>query len=293
MKIYIASSEEHVGNIQEDAYIRDGFTSIGVASEILTLKNIVHISTPSDVVILKSIWGYHENFRLFVAQISALEQKGVRLINDYPFIAWNLDKGKYLTELKSMDVVPTCPLDIKNSQFASEIESTLFEVAKALGANKLVIKPTVSASGYLTDTYETNKNNNVLISSLVANKSLDFIAQPYRSSIIEGETSVILISGTPLYGVVRFPGVLATKGATTYLHLKDVPVSIKETVAELKHFFLKKFGTYPSICRVDFLKDHSDYEILEVELIDPDLFFRHIPDAIRKDAISMFCNLIK
>jgi hypothetical protein len=51
--------------------------------------------------------------------------------------------------------------------------------------------------------------------------------------------------------------------------------------------FLEKFGVLPRICRVDFLKNLTNYEILEVELIDPDLFFRYIPVSLRKKAILM------
>ncbi len=293
MKVYIASSEEHAGNIQEDLYIRDGYASIGVTSEISNLKDIVSMSKAADIVILKSIWGYHKDFRLFLSRISALKEKKVKLINDYPFIAWNIDKGRYLAELEPMSVIPTLSLNIKNARKPSEIDSVILRISRALGSDRLVIKPTISASGYLTGIYDTTRNNDDLISSLEANRNLDFIVQPYRPLITEGEISIILISGRPLYGVTRFPGVLATKGSTTYLDLADVPASINEIVSKLKHFFLTKFSTYPCICRIDLLRNDSDYEILETELIDPDLFFRHIPEGIRKEAISMFCGLIK
>ncbi len=47
------------------------------------------------------------------------------------------------------------------------------------------------------------------------------------------------------------------------------------------------FGVLPDKCRVDFLKINTSYEILEVELIDPDLFFRYISDATREKVTSM------
>lgn len=293
MKIYIASSEEHAGNIQEDIYIRDGFVSRNIASEIATLKYITEVTTTQDVVILKSIWGYHKDYKLFLSQISILKERAVRLINDYSFIVWNLDKGKYLAELKSLNVVPTRSLDLKDTQTISEIESRIFANSRAIGVNKLVIKPAISASGHLTAIYDTGRDNNALLLTLNQNKHLNFITQPYRPSVIEGEMSIILINGVALYGIVRFPGVLTTKRPTTYVGLKDIPDSIEETVAKLMQFFLTKFGTHPSICRVDFLENHFGYEILEVELIDPDLFLRHVPGAIREEAISMFYDLIK
>jgi hypothetical protein len=67
----------------------------------------------------------------------------------------------------------------------------------------------------------------------------------------------------------------------------NVPDAIQREVVTLKKFFLKKFGVLPSICRIDFLKTDTGYEILEVELIDPDLFFRFIPENMRNKAISV------
>lgn len=292
MNVYIASSEKHVGNIQEDMYIRDAFASKGISSEILTLKEIVEISKPSDAVILKSIWGYHLDYKDFLGHISALKRKDVRLINDYDFIVWNIHKYRYMDEIKHLDVVPTNLLQISRTRTASEIVGLISDAGKALNADKLVIKPAISASGYLTYAYDTNQDNSEVVALLKTHKHLDFIVQPYRPSIIEGEVSAVLVGGKLLYGVTRFPGVLGQKGDTSYLGLTSMPDSAKKGLAGLENFFLGKFGVLPGICRVDFLKNRSSYEILEVELIDPDLFFRRIPKNVREEALSAFCELL-
>ena len=41
MKIFIASSEEHSGKIEEDMYINNMCISLGIESEISTIKNII------------------------------------------------------------------------------------------------------------------------------------------------------------------------------------------------------------------------------------------------------------
>jgi hypothetical protein len=292
MKVYIASSEEHVGNIQEDVCIRDMCIAMGVSSEILTLRNIVKISNPSDVVILKSIWDYHLDYREFLAQVSELKKRRVQLINNYDYIIWNIDKYKYLDDIKHINAIPTHLLQINRIRNIPEIEKKISKIAKTFNANRLVIKPTVSASGYLTSIYGVNQNNDDLLVLLKANKHLDFIVQPYRSSITKGEISVIIINGELLYGVMRFPGVLSEKKIPTYLDLINVPNSIKNTLTVLKKLFMKKFGGLPVVCRVDFLKNNSTYEILEVELIDPDLFFRYIPQNVKETAVSSLLSKI-
>jgi len=287
MKIYIASSEKHVGKIQEDVCIRDAYRDKGFSCEIVTLENIVKIAEPFDVVILKSIWGYHLHYREFLEQISMLKKKNIKLINDYDFIFWNIDKYKYLCELKYMNTVPTILLNFKNLKKVSEIKNIILQTNKTLNTDILVIKPRISESGYLTFKYDKTKDNGSVITLLKQNKQLNFIAQPYRPDILTGELSVVIINGVPLYGIKRFPGILSEKLDPVYMKFTSLPAAIKKEVDILKTFLLKRFGVLPNICRVDFLKLNTGYEILEVELIDPDLFFRHIPYGMRDKVILM------
>ena len=293
MKIYIASSEKHVGKIQEDIYIRNGYIKKGIYSEIATLKNIVRVAKSSDIVILKSIWGYHIDYEKFLKQISVFKKKKIKLVNDYNFIYWNIDKLKYLNEIKNINVISTNPLQIRHAKTAQDIRSAISEASETFNTDILVIKPSISASGYLTFAYDINKKNGLVVNSLMANKNLDFMVQSYQSSIAEGEISVIIINGKLLYGVIRFPGVLSDKKDTMYLRLTSIPISIKKSLSVLKDFFWGKFGVLPNICRVDFLKSNSSYEILEIELIDPDLFFRHIPVSMQEKTISILLKLVK
>ncbi len=151
----------------------------------------------------------------------------------------------------------------------------------------MVIKPRISESGYLTFKYDKTKDNKAIIASLQQNKQLNFIAQPYRPDILTGEFSVVIINGIPLYGIKRFPGIFSEKLDPVYIRFISLPGVIKKEVDILKVFLLKKFRVFPNICRVDFLRLNAGYEILEVELIDPDLFFRYIPYGMRDKAISM------
>jgi hypothetical protein len=287
MKIYIASSEKHVGKIQEDIYIRDAYRNKGFFCEIVTLENIVKISKPFDVVILKSIWGYHLHYREFLKQVSMLRKKKIKLMNDYSFIFWNIDKYKYLYELKSMNTIPTTLLSLKNIKKISEIKNTILQINKTFNIDVLVIKPCISESGYLTFKYDKTKDNRPIINLLKQNKELNFIVQPYRSDILTGELSVVMINGVSLYGIKRFTGIFSEKLDPVYIKFTSLPTAIKKEVDILKIFLLERFGVFPNICRVDFLKPNTGYEILEVELIDPDLFFRCIPYGMREKAISM------
>ena len=288
MKIYIASSEKNAGKIQKDIYLGDAYRSQGFFSEIRALKDIVKISKPLDVVFLKSIWGYHVDHREFLERISILKTKNIKLVNDYDFILWNIDKREYLNEIKHLSIVPTVSLQFGGAGTISEIRSEISKAGEMLDAVMVVIKPCISESGYLTFKYDRNGDNKTTLMSLKKNKHLNFIAQPYRSTVSKGEISVVIINGVPLYGIKRFPGTFYDKLDSVYIKLNDVPGAILKVVTSLRKYFLKRFGVLPTISRVDFLKANVGYEILEVELIDPDLYFRCIPESVKKMAVSMF-----
>lgn len=292
MKIYIASSKKHAGKIQEDIDIRNACKSHGLASKIATLEDISESVASSDVVIFKSIWGYHTNYTKFIDQIITLNKKGVTLLNDADFICWNIHKHKYLSEVRDLGIVPTECINIKKIVKESEMKRLLSRIGRKFGVNHVVIKPSVGASGYLTKAYPLKKAGVQALLLLNQSKHFDFIVQPYRTSITEGELSAIVINGNILYGVVRFPGILHFKKDTEYVHVSSVPSLVKEKICKLNNFFIKKFGEYPNICRVDFLKHGFTYEILEIELIDPDLFFRHIPKKVKTGAISLLLSKI-
>ena len=291
MNIYIASSEKHVGKIQEDIYLRDAYRHRGFSCEILTLRNIVEISKPFDLVILKSIWGYHFYHEEFLKQLSRFRKNNIKLVNDYDFIFWNIDKYQYLSDLSSANTVPTTLLSFKNTKKGGDIENMILQANKILNTDVLVIKPCISESGYLVLKYDKTKDNTDTVALLQKNKYIEFIAQPYRPDILAGELSVVIINGNIMYGVNRFPGVFTEKKNLEYLNERKISKLIKDQVALLNNFFVNKFNSLPKIYRVDFVKNNSYYEIMEIELIDPDLFFRFIPKKMLYKCLVEFIDI--
>lgn len=290
MNIYIASSEEYVEKIQEDIYLRDAYNQKGFCCKIFTLKNIVEVSKSFDIVILKSIWGYHLRYKEFLKQLLVLKKNNIKLINDYDFIFWNIDKYRYLSELKSINTVPTEFLSFKNAKNTADIKGIIVRASKILNTDILVIKPCISESGYLTLKYDKTKDNIEVISLIQNNKKLKFIAQPYRSGILAGELSVVMIDGIPMYVFKRFPGVFTKNKSLEYIDRKKISKQVAGQIKLLNNFFIDKFKSLPKICRVDFVKNNSSYELMEIELIDPDLFFRLLPKRVLNKCLVGLIN---
>lgn len=293
MNIYIASLGEHVKKIKEDIYIRDMYISRGFLAEIVDFTMLSNLANSGDVVILKSIWGYHLDSNMFLKTLNDLENRGVCVVNSPNIVRWNINKREYLKEVSSMvPVIPTASLDVEKGDSVTEVNTKIEDICTLFNSEKVVIKPVISASGFLTNIYQTGRDNKSILASLTQNNLKEYIIQPYRDSIKEGEISVIVLRGEILYGVVRMPGLFSEKKSPKIIPLDEVPQKIFEIITALVHFFAEKFKSVPDICRIDFLKHKDTYEILEIELIDPDLYLKHLELDLREEALSVFGEML-
>lgn len=291
MTVYIASTQKNKGLIQEDVLIQKAFLSQGLVSRIEALENISLEAISGDSVFLKSIWGYHVNYKKFLKHISLLEEKGVLLINDYRYIHWNIDKNKYFSEIDFLKIVPTYKLDLSSVKSINEIEKIVQLIIKDDPNTKFVIKPAIGASGYLAFIYNREGVNRNCLNKILDHRALDFIIQPFRHQISEGEISIIFINGEMQYGIKRFPGIFTEKKELEYIDVQKIPEQFIAQIKPLLDFFIDRFKSLPKICRVDFVKHNLDYEFMEIELIDPDLFFRHVPENVLSKCLIELVNI--
>lgn len=268
------------------------FRDKGLAVEILTLDKIVEEAVSNDLVILKSIWGYHKDSDKFLHQLSILKNRSIRLVNDFPFIHWNIDKSSYLSEINFINIIPTQTINLSHYSTTQEIKTAIENKVSEADGDLFIIKPSISASGFLTFLYKKNSNDGDLFSTFLNNKNLNFLIQPFRPQIKEGEISIITIHGKLLYGIRRFPGVVSPSQNPEYLDIESIPRDIMETVENLLGFLKNKFGSFPLTSRIDFVKNESMYELMEIELIDPDLFFKYVPQNILEKSLSeLYLNI--
>ncbi len=287
MKVYIASSEKHVGKIEEDIYFCKKYNDLNIETKIETIENVIKKAKSNDIVILKSIWGYYNDSGLFLQQIKKLQKRRINLVNTYKFICWNIDKIKYLKDIKNLDIIPTYPIDINKLKTKDKLEICIQKIIKNINTSEIVLKPSIGESGYLTKKFNKEKDYKNIVRFIIKNKNTKFVLQPFIKEISEGEISVICINGIPVYGIRRYPGILSEKKTTEYIEKKYLSKKVINTSKKVNDFLSKKFKSLPNICRIDFVNTKDSFKILEVELIDPDLFFRKIPENIKQKAFSL------
>jgi len=224
-------------------------------------------------VLFRTTWDYFERFDEFSSWLSSVSKK-TRLLNSERLIRWNVDKH-YLLDLKNKGI------HITKSHFLEKGEQmSLKEIHEKLNWQETVLKPCVS--GAARHTYRLNKNNIVdyenVFKQLVANEAM--ILQPFQENIVkQGEVSLMVIDGKFTHAVLK----IAKKG--DFRVQDDFGGTVQPYKASLEEIKFAENAVMacietPIYARVDVFKDNDGILALsELELIEPELWFRNNPES--------------
>jgi glutathione synthase/RimK-type ligase-like ATP-grasp enzyme len=236
--------------------------------------------TDFDTVIVRSTWDYHHRPAEFLDWITRLEHAAVRVWNPPSLLRWNLDK-RYLGELErqGVPVVPTVTV-------AKGAGATLAEVLVEARWDTAVVKPAVSASAH--ETWRTSRASAaadaVRFAALLA--AGDVLVQPYLDAVEEGEWSLCFVGGCYSHAVLKRPRrgdfrVQPELGGEVLL-LAPGPAVIEW--AEAVVALLPEPWLY---ARVDVCQVNGALVLMELELIEPALFFHADPGAAARFAEAL------
>ena len=221
-----------------------------------------------DAVIIRSTWDYQQKEKLFFKTLQSIEASSATLYNSLDTVKWNIHK-RYLLELEkeNISIIPTRLYD----SFDFEIVSELFSF---FNENKLVIKPCVSANADDTFILEQSKMENLKSVLEGTFSRIDFLVQPFIKNIkSEGEYSLIYFGN-------RLSHVLLKTPKDGDFRVQEEHGGILKTInkpeSSLIDFGNKVMGTIPYQClysRVDVVRGSDNYLLMEVELIEPSLYF--------------------
>jgi glutathione synthase/RimK-type ligase-like ATP-grasp enzyme len=234
-----------------------------------------------DLIVANGVWDNIHHVDEFLAWVAAREQDGTPTVNSPATLRWNLDK-RYLRELEAMGVpiVPT-------SWVEPDAGSATAEVDIALPDGEVVIKPSISGGGHRTARYRPDEHEDARAHAreLVAAGRAVMI-QPYQASVDEvGELGLVFLGGEFSHAIQKDP--MIRRGAGPLEHLIDNQV-VRAATASGGHIELGQRAVAaaearlgPSTyARVDVVEGpDGGLAILELELLDPVLFFPEHPPA--------------
>jgi glutathione synthase/RimK-type ligase-like ATP-grasp enzyme len=227
-----------------------------------------------DAVIVRSCWNYHLHLEKFLEWIGGLEKSELAVFNTPDLIRWNANK-LYLSEVSAVGI------EIPDTIFLSnEEQADLSNICVSRGWNGAVIKPLVSAGSHMTERRETG---------LVRGPA---IVQEYVESIqSDGEWSLIYIASIFSHAVRKRPSANDFRVQRKF----GGTVELIEPTVEMRRFAERVLENlrWPALfARVDLISVDSSLRLMELEVIEPDLFLDLAPKGARQLA-SQFAVCIE
>lgn len=281
--IVILTDSRYENPIEKDWYIDQVLLEDDLVKIALEQKGLKVIKKAWDApdfdwakckyAIFRTTWDYFERFEDFFKWFSKT-QKNLQFINSPEVIYWNLDKH-YLQELqdKQVNIPPTLFIE-KGSK------ETLANLFSKTSWDKAVLKPAIAGAAretFLVSASEYNQHE-LDLQRLITEEGMLF--QKFQYKIQEqGEISLIIIGGEYSHAVLK----KAKKG--DFRVQDDFGGTVEEYQPKQIEidFATKALAACPHktmYARVDIFYDNNNTLALgELELIEPELWFRNYPKA--------------
>ena len=260
--ITIVSSKKYKNKIKEDINLEYHLLKMGVNTSIKEWDAEI-----DDNIIIRSVYGYQNSiieFRLFLENINKI------IINNKKVLLDNIDKQK------QYELFCNNNIDHINTKFVNNID----ELNNLIIDNKLVIKPIISASGdntFLINNRDDIKNVlNIYKSQNISN----VMVQPFIEEIKNGELSIIVIDKKVRYAILRYPGIFTSECFVKYISIDSLEDSVFSIANKIINLDIFKDNVF---MRIDLIKIIDSYKILELELLDPQLFIETLPNKVMRN----------
>jgi len=234
-----------------------------------------------DGVVVRSCWDYHLHIQEFKSWLARLDAGRVPAWNSIATIEWNADK-RYLLDLARRGVV-TIPTMIVARGDAGAVEAT----AKAEGWSRFVLKPTVSASGHETHALELPLNDEARHAIARTLALGDALVQPFAPEVPrDGELSFTFIDGRLSHATIKRAAGNEFRVQTEHGGSVD-PTDPPREIAEQATHVLAALSDVPLYARVDGIARGGQFLLMELELIEPNLFFGFAPGSAERFAAAL------
>lgn len=236
-------------------------------------------------VIVRSCWDYHNRHAEFYEWLQRLDEQGASLWNPISIVRWNMEKT-YLRDLEERDV-----LVLPSVWLPRGAEVDLASLMKEQGWKQAVIKPVISAAA--DQTYliaqESAQTHQDKFQALLQQGGM--IVQEFAKEIQDqGEWSLIFFDKRYSHAVLKQP---KSEDFRVQQHLGGTVnvASPSAALIEEAKTLLDKVDSDLLYARVDAIERHGRLHLMELELIEPLLFFEVHPQAAGRFADALVKHL--
>lgn len=223
-----------------------------------------------DAVLVRSCWDYHLRAEEFLRWVTMLERQGMLVLNDPDLIRWNANKV-YLRELAADGIAVPKAIFVESHGRQLDLQ----QICAARGWSGAVVKPLISASAHCTE---------LRCSGLVRGPAM---VQQYVATIeTEGEWSLVYFNHHFSHAVVKKP----RSGDFRVQSAFGGTVRVAQPSRQLLGFaedVLDRLVRPAMFARVDIVVEEPFVRLMELEVIEPELFLSLVPGSSERLAAEI------
>jgi hypothetical protein len=225
----------------------------------------------SHPILLRSTWDYHRVPTMFRSWLQALEDSGRATWNPPSVARGNVDKV-YLKDLEAAGIA------IPNTRWLDRIDgASIDQIMEQESWMRAVLKPRIAATAY--GTFLIERGTSLSDDELSPARSSGAMLQELIPEVVErGEVSLVYFGGVFSHAVVK------RAKAGDFRVQKDFGghVEVAAPAPALLSFANAVMTHVPSTClyaRVDVVDSSRGPLLMELELIEPELYFLVVPES--------------
>jgi len=277
-----AADDWYLGNIlADDRLLASALAARGLSSVRVDWADTLVDWGAFRAVVFRTTWDYYDRQQEFAAWLDRVAPM-TRLINDAATVRWNLDKH-YLADLAARGV------PVVETRFRQRGEAAgLAGILAAEGWAEGVVKPAISGGARHTHRFDV-RDAAVLeepINQLLATEA--FLVQPFEPDIVaHGEDTLVIVEG-------RFTHALTKRAKPGDFRVQDDhggtvhPCTPSFEQIDLAERAMAVCDTLPAYGRVDMVRRaDGGWAVMELELIEPELWLRRHPPAAERMAAAI------
>ena len=228
-----------------------------------------------DVVVIRSTWDYQNDPDTFLSVLESIDSSGTRLENSLELVRWNMQKT-YLRDiaLKGVSIVPTL------WQEKAVDTKKLGSFFNQLDTEEIIIKPIIGASaGHAFRLHQSQSSAKLSLLEKIFDRRA-YMVQPFMPNIIEeGEFSLIYFEGMHSHTILKTPK--ANDFRVQEEHGGNIrPATAEPDLLHIGQHVVDSLPQKPLYARADFVRtEQSTFALMELELIEPALYFRMDADS--------------
>lgn len=225
-----------------------------------------------DFLLMRTAWGYYHQYGKFIEFLKTIKKLNIRIFNSADIMINNAHKF-YLKDLKAagVNIVPTH--FIKRRTLMS-----INKIVKIGKWQKYIIKPAVSAGSFNAHLFDADDpEGDKAFETMI--KDNDVLIQKFLPEIADGEYSTVYFAGDFRYTVRKTPPPGEYRVQKDFGGIYERVTPPHAVISECEKIVEILDAAY-LYARIDGVISRGRFWIMEVEMIEPDLYMDIVPEAI-------------